>query len=67
VPLSALVVKQRIFILCKDLRENVISSIKERKYFAIQLDGTSHVSSDSQLLAYVKYWGSFEYVGEMFT
>ena len=57
VPLSAKVVKERISILAENVREQVISSIKESKCFAIQLDETTDVSSNSQLMVYVRYKG----------
>ncbi|XP_023720331.1 protein FAM200A-like [Cryptotermes secundus] len=57
VPLSAKVVKERISILAENVREQVISSIKESKCFAIQLDETTDVSSNSQLMVYVCYKG----------
>lgn len=50
VPLSAKVVKERNSILAENVREQVISSIKESKCFAIQLDETTDVSSNSQLM-----------------
>ncbi|XP_023721204.1 protein ZBED8-like [Cryptotermes secundus] len=56
-PLSAKVVKERISILAENVREQVISSIKESKCFAIQLDETTDVSSNSKLMVYVCYKG----------
>jgi hypothetical protein len=58
VPLSAKVVKDRISILAENVREQVISSMKESKHFAIQLDETIDVSSNSQLMVYIRYKGS---------
>ncbi|XP_042222527.1 zinc finger BED domain-containing protein 5-like [Homarus americanus] len=58
VPLSARVVKERISILAENVREQVISSIKETKDFAIQLDETTDVSSNSQLMVYARHRGS---------
>jgi hypothetical protein len=52
VPLSAKVVKERISILAENVREQVISSIEESKHFAVQLDETTDVSSNSQLMMY---------------
>ncbi|XP_026579563.1 protein ZBED8-like [Pseudonaja textilis] len=57
VPLSARVVKERVSILAKNVRQQVISSVKESKYFAIQLDETTDVSSNFQLMVYVRYKG----------
>ena len=58
VPLSARVVKERISILAENVREQVISSIKDNKDFTIQLDGTTDVSSNSQLMVYAQYGAS---------
>ena len=65
VPLSARVIKERISILAENVREQVISSVKKSKEFAIQLDETTDVSSNSQLMVYVQYWGSDEIEEEM--
>ncbi|XP_068237237.1 protein FAM200C-like [Palaemon carinicauda] len=63
VPLSARVIKERISILAENVREQVISSVKKKKKskeFAIQLDETTDVSSNSQLMVYIRYGGSDE-------
>lgn len=57
VPLSAKVVKDRISTLAENVREQVLSSINASKFFAIQLDETTDVSSNSQLMVYVRYKG----------
>jgi hypothetical protein len=57
VPLSAEAVKERISILAENVREQVISSIKESECSAVQLDETTDVSSNSQLMVYVRYKG----------
>ena len=54
-PLPARIVKERISILAENVKEQVISSIKQAKYFAIQLDETTDVNSNSQLMVYVRY------------
>jgi len=46
-------VKEILSILTKGVGEKVIFTIKESKYFAFQLDETTTVSNDSQLLATV--------------
>jgi hypothetical protein len=58
VPLSAKSVKERISILAENVREQVISSVKESKRFALQLDETTDASSNSQLMVYIRYRGS---------
>ncbi|XP_068235516.1 protein FAM200C-like [Palaemon carinicauda] len=65
VPLSARVIKERISILAENVREQVISSVKKSKEFAIQLDETTNVSSNSQLMVYIRYRGSDEIEEEM--
>ncbi|XP_066961776.1 protein FAM200C-like [Macrobrachium rosenbergii] len=65
VPLSARVIKERISILAENVREQVISSVKKSKEFAIQLDETTDVSSNSQLMVYIRYRGSDEIEEEM--
>ncbi|XP_076064976.1 protein FAM200C-like [Oratosquilla oratoria] len=45
--------------------EQVISSVKKSKEFAIQLDETTDVSSNSQLMVYIRYRGSDEFEEEM--
>lgn len=57
VPLSARVVKERISILAENVREQVLTSISESKFFAIQLDETTDVINNSQLMVYVRYKG----------
>ncbi|XP_068247918.1 protein FAM200C-like [Palaemon carinicauda] len=66
VPLSARVIKERISLLAENVREQVISSVKKKsKEFAIQLDETTDVSSNSQLMVYIRYRGSDEIEEEM--
>ncbi|XP_068250780.1 protein FAM200C-like [Palaemon carinicauda] len=64
VPLSARVIKERISILAENVREQMISSVKKVE-FAIQLDETTDVSSNSQLMVYIRYRGSDEIEEEM--
>ena len=52
VPLSAKVVKERIYTFAQNVREQVISYINASKFFAIQLDETIDVSSNAQPMVY---------------
>ncbi|XP_023718367.1 SCAN domain-containing protein 3-like [Cryptotermes secundus] len=49
--------KKKPHTIAEDVREQVISATKESKCFAIQLDETTDVSSNSQLMVYVRYKG----------
>ena len=50
VPLSARIVKERISILAENVKEHVIFTLKQAKYFAIQLDKTTNFNSNLQLI-----------------
>ena len=52
--MSARIVKDRISILAENVKEQVISA-KQTNYFAIQLDETTDLNSNSQLVVYVRY------------
>ena len=65
VPLSARIVKERISILAENVKEQVIVALKQAKYFAIQLDETTDLSSNSQLMVYVRYKGADNFEEEL--
>ncbi|XP_072392188.1 protein FAM200C-like [Diabrotica undecimpunctata] len=64
-PLSARIVKDRIFILAENVKEQVIFALKQAKYFAIQLDDKTDFSSNSQLMVYVRYKGADNFEEEL--
>ena len=47
------------------MTEHVIVSMKQTKYFAIQLDETTDLSSNSQLMVYVRYKGADNFEEEL--
>jgi len=47
--------RERISILAENVKEQVIFTLKQAKYFAIQLDETTDFSSNSQLMVYIRY------------
>ena len=48
--------------LAHNLKEQLIIAIKKSEHFAIQLNETTDVGSDPQLMVYVRYRG--EWIGE---
>ena len=65
VPLSAKTVKRRIEELAQNLLEQVIAGIKKSKCFAIQLDETTDVRNQAQLMVYCRYRGDEDFVEEL--
>ncbi|XP_068243859.1 protein FAM200C-like [Palaemon carinicauda] len=65
IPLSARVIKERISILAEKCEGTSDFFRKKSKEFAIQLDETTDVSSNSQLMVYIRYRGSDEIEEEM--
>ncbi|XP_077965569.1 zinc finger BED domain-containing protein 5-like, partial [Styela clava] len=56
VPLSNNTVKNRIEEMSVDIAEQVISGVKDSEYgFSIQLDESTDVTNNAQLLVYVRY------------
>ena len=55
VPLSARTVSRRVDELAQNIKEQLIIAIKKSVHFAIQLDETTDVGSDPQLMVYVRY------------
>ena len=54
VPLSAKTVSKRLDVLAQNIKEQLIIFIKSRQ-FTIQLEETSDVPSDPQVIEYVRY------------
>ena len=57
VPLLARTVSRRVDELAQNIKEQLIVAIKKSVHFAIQLDETTDVGSDPQLMVYVRYRG----------
>ena len=57
VPLSNDTVKNRIKSMSCDIKDQVIETIKKSGQFSLQLDESTDVSDDAQLLTYVRYQG----------
>ena len=55
--ISAKIMKHQISNLARNVREQMISSIKSSVHFASQLDEITDLSNDSQLMVYVRYRG----------
>ena len=58
IPLSNNTVKRRIALMSEDIKDQVITEIKDKSVFglfAIQLDESVDVSSVSQLMVFVRY------------
>uniref|UniRef100_A0A8C4SQ16 DUF4371 domain-containing protein n=1 Tax=Erpetoichthys calabaricus TaxID=27687 RepID=A0A8C4SQ16_ERPCA len=51
---AALKMAEIMCVLAKNVREQVISSIKESKYFTFQLDETTDISNNAQLMVYIR-------------
>ena len=58
VPLSNDTVKNRIKSMSCDIKDQLIEAIKKSGQFSLQLDESTDVSDDAQLLTYVRYQGS---------
>uniref|UniRef100_A0A8C4GRW1 Zinc finger BED domain-containing protein 5 n=1 Tax=Dicentrarchus labrax TaxID=13489 RepID=A0A8C4GRW1_DICLA len=55
VPLSNDTVARRISDMSNDIREQLISFIKKSPYYALQLDESTDIAGQAQLLTYVRY------------
>lgn len=55
IPLSNDTVQRRIKSMAYNVEEQLLSRVRDSKYFALQLDETTDVQSMNQLLAYVRY------------
>ena len=60
VPLSNDTVKKRIQSMSCDIKDQVIEAIKRSGQFSLQLDESTDISDDAQLLTYVRYQGLAE-------
>ena len=60
VPLSNDTVKKRIQSMSCDIKDQVIEAIKRSRQFSLQLDESTDISDDAQLLTYVRYQGLAE-------
>ena len=60
VPLSNDTVKKRIQSMSCDIKDQVIEAIKRSGQFSLQLDESTDISDDTQLLTYVQYQGLAE-------
>ena len=58
VPLSNSTIASRISDISDNIKSQLIQEIRNSKYFSLQLDETTDVSDDAQLLAYVRYQSS---------
>lgn len=57
IPLSDNTINRRIQEMSGDIKEQVVAAIKESGKFSLQLDESTDVSDDAQLLVYVRYLG----------
>ncbi|XP_066983788.1 protein FAM200C-like [Macrobrachium rosenbergii] len=57
IPLSDNTINRRIQEMSGDIKEQVVAAIKESGKFSLQLDESTDVSDDAQLLVYVRYQG----------
>ena len=58
IPLSDNAVQRRIALMANDIKEQVVTEVKDKALFglfALQLDESTHVSSAPQLKAFVRY------------
>jgi len=55
IPISNDTIQRRITQAAADVEEQLISRLQECKQFAIQLDESTDVSGQAQLIAYVRY------------
>lgn len=55
IPISNDTIQRRITLAAADVEEQLISRLQDCKQFAIQLDESTDVSSQAQLMAYVRY------------
>ena len=57
VPLSNDTVRRCIASISANIKEQLISSIKKGREFSLQIDESTDISDDAQLLVYVHYLG----------
>jgi hypothetical protein len=57
IPLSYDTIRTYIYDKSNDIKQQVIAAIKTGRQFSIQLDETTDVSNDTQLMGYVRYPG----------
>ena len=55
IPLSDGTIQRRITLAADDVEDQLISRLKDCKQFAIQLDESTDVSGQAQLMGYVRY------------
>ena len=62
VPLSDNTIKRRIEELSADILQQTIAAVKRSKNFSLQLDETTDIGSDAQLMVFVRYRTADDYV-----
>ena len=62
VPLSDNTIKRRIEELSVDILQQTIAAVKRSKNFSLQLDETTDIGSDAQLMIFVRYRTADDYV-----
>ena len=55
IPLSNDTVKRRIDVMAVDCENQLIQEVRNSRYFAIQLDESTTVSSEALLLVFVRF------------
>ncbi|XP_042206655.1 SCAN domain-containing protein 3-like [Homarus americanus] len=60
IPLSNNTIRRRIDELSNDIKDQLISRVKNSGIFAIQLDETTDVASAAQLMVYIRYKGEMD-------
>lgn len=58
IPLSNDTVHSRIIDMSNDIKSQLIESLKKSGQFSLQLDESTDISDDAQLMAYVRYQGA---------
>ena len=55
IPLSDDTVTRRINDMAKNIESEIISRLKQSSFYSLQIDDTTDVSNDGQLMCYVRY------------
>jgi hypothetical protein len=64
IPLSNNSVKRRIYLISKDILDQVITSLEKSGQFSLQTDESVDIGDNPQLMVFVRYKGEVNYLEE---